>query len=92
VGRSHLDVVNEAVNDDGSLRNSIWLRGIGPDYLDLAFRWAHEANPQARLFYNDYGGEGLGPKSDAIYALLKSLLQRGRAHQWSGSANAHQPR
>lgn len=71
------DVVNEAVNDDGRLRNSIWLRGIGPDYLDLAFRWAHEANPQARLFYNDYGGEGLGRKSDAIYALVKGLLQRG---------------
>ena len=71
------DVVNEAVNDDGSLRNSIWLRGIGPDYLDLAFRWAHEANPRARLFYNDYGGEGLGRKSDAIYALLKGLLKRG---------------
>jgi endo-1,4-beta-xylanase len=71
------DVVNEAVNVDGSLRDSIWLRGIGPDYLDLAFRWAHEANPQARLFYNDYGGEGLGRKSDAIYALLKGLLQRG---------------
>src|SRR6266436_8337096 len=71
------DVVNEAVNNDGTLRDSIWLGGIGPQYLDLAFRWAHEANPQARLFYNDYGGEGLGPKSDAIYALLKSLLQRG---------------
>ena len=71
------DVVNEAVNDDGSLRDSIWLRGIGPDYLDLAFRWAHEANPQARLFYNDYGGEELEHKSDAIYALVKGLLQRG---------------
>ena len=71
------DVVNEAVSDDGSLRNSIWLRGIGPDYLDLAFRWAREANPQARLFYNDYGGEGLGRKSDAIYTLLKGMLKRG---------------
>ena len=71
------DVVNEAVNDDGTLRDSIWLRGIGPDYIDWAFRWAHEANPQARLFYNDYGGEGSGRKSDAIYNLVRGLLQRG---------------
>src|SRR6266571_3927138 len=71
------DVVNEAVNDDGSLRNSIWLRGIGPDYLDLAFRWAHEANPQARLFYNDYGGEGLSQKSNAIYYMVSGMIKRG---------------
>lgn len=71
------DVVNEAVGDDGGLRDSIWLRGIGPQYIDMAFRWAHQANPQARLFYNDYGGEGLGRKSDAIYALVKGMLQRG---------------
>lgn len=71
------DVVNEAINNDGSLRDSIWLSGIGPDYLDLAFRWAHEANPEARLFYNDYGGEGLGQKSDAIYNLVKGMIQRG---------------
>jgi endo-1,4-beta-xylanase len=71
------DVVNEAVGDDGTLRDSIWLRGIGPSYIDMAFQWAHEANPQARLFYNDYGGEGLGRKSDAIYALVKGMLQRG---------------
>ena len=71
------DVVNEAIGDDGNLRASTWLRGIGADYIDMAFQWAHEANPQARLFYNDYGGEGLGRKSDAIYTLVKGLLQRG---------------
>ncbi len=71
------DVVNEAVGDNGGLRDSIWLRGIGPQYIDMAFQWAHQANPQARLFYNDYGGEGLGLKSDAIYALVKGMLQRG---------------
>ncbi len=70
------DVVNEAMGD-GTLRDSIWLRGIGPEYIDMAFQWAREANPQARLFYNDYGGEGLGRKSDAIYALVKGMLQRG---------------
>jgi endo-1,4-beta-xylanase len=71
------DVVNEAIADDGSLRDTIWLRGIGPEYVDLAFRWAHEADPDALLFYNDYAAEGLGPKSDAVYALVQGLLQRG---------------
>ncbi len=71
------DVLNEAVADDGSLEKTIWLRGIGPEYIELAFRWAHEADPQARLFYNDNGGEGLGRKSDAIYSLIRGLVQRG---------------
>ncbi len=71
------DVVNEAIDDQGNLRDNIWLRVIGPDYIDLAFQWAHEADPQALLFYNDYGGEGLGHKSDAIYALLKAMITRG---------------
>ncbi len=71
------DVVNEAIDDRGNLRDSIWLRVIGPDYIDMAFRWAHEANPQALLFYNDYGGEGLNHKSDAIYALVRGLIARG---------------
>ena len=70
------DVVNEAVAGDGSLTDTIWLRGIGPEYIEMAFRWAHEADPDALLFYNDYGGEGLGRKSDAIYALVRDLLQR----------------
>ena len=71
------DVVNEGIGDNNALRDTIWLRGIGPEYIDLAFRWAHEADPKARLFYNDYGGEGLGAKSDAIYNLVRGMLQRG---------------
>lgn len=71
------DVVNEAVNDDGSLRDSIWLQTIGPDYIDMAFTWAHEADPDAKLFYNDYSNEDMGKKSDAIYNLLKDMIQRG---------------
>jgi len=70
------DVVNEAIADDAELRESIWLKGIGSDYIEMAFRWAHAVDPQARLFYNDYGGEGLGKKSDAIYALVRDLRQR----------------
>lgn len=71
------DVVNEAIADNGALRNTIWLRAIGPEYIELAFRWAREANPDALLFYNDYNNEGLGPKSDAIYALVADLQRRG---------------
>jgi endo-1,4-beta-xylanase len=75
---SSWDVVNEAINDGSpTLRDSLWMRVIGPDYIDLAFRWAHAADPQVHLFYNDYGGEGLGMKSDAIYNLVKGMVQRG---------------
>jgi endo-1,4-beta-xylanase len=71
------DVVNEAIADDGTLRDTIWLRVIGPEYVELAFRWAHEADPNALLFYNDYGAEGLCPKADAVYALVEDLVRRG---------------
>lgn len=71
------DVVNEAVAEDGnSLRNTVWLQKIGKEYIEMAFLLAREVDPKARLFYNDYGGEELGKKSDAIYALVKDLRQR----------------
>lgn len=70
------DVVNEAVDDNGQLQDTFWLRALGPSYLDLAFTWAHEANPQAKLFYNDYSDEGMGGKSTAIYNMVKGMLQR----------------
>jgi GH35 family endo-1,4-beta-xylanase len=72
------DVVNEAVAEDGSgLRDSLFLQKLGPGYLADAFRLAHEADPQALLFYNDYGAEGLGRKSDRVYELVRSLLAGG---------------
>jgi endo-1,4-beta-xylanase len=71
------DVVNEAFESDGSLRDSLWLRGIGPEYIEMAFRWAHEADPDALLFYNDYAAEGMGAKSDAVYAMLSRLRGQG---------------
>ncbi len=67
------DVAAEAVGEDGTPRETFWSRGIGPDYLALAFRWAHAADPQARLRYNDYGGEGAGAKSDGLYTLVADL-------------------
>ena len=71
------DVVNEAVADDGTLRRTLWLERIGPDYLDIAFRAAAEAAPHAKLVYNDYAAEALNPKSDGIYRLLRELLDSG---------------
>jgi endo-1,4-beta-xylanase len=71
------DVVNEAIDDDGELRDTVWLRVIGPEYIELAFRWAHEADPEALLFYNDYSCEALGCKSDAVYVLAQELLEKG---------------
>ena len=67
------DVVSEGIDEDGRLRDSFWLRGIGPDYIALAFEWAHEADPQAKLLYNDYANEGINKKSDAIFRLIQQL-------------------
>ncbi|GHF50614.1 endo-1,4-beta-xylanase [Deinococcus metalli] len=73
------DVVNEAVADTPGhpLRANSPFALAGSDYIDAAFRWAHAANPAARLYYNDYGAEGLNGKSDAVYALVKGMLARG---------------
>jgi endo-1,4-beta-xylanase len=71
------DVVNEAVDHAGKLRDSVWLDVIGPDYIDLAFRWAHKEDPHAKLYYNDYDIESPGPKARGVTALVKGLRSRG---------------
>jgi endo-1,4-beta-xylanase len=77
------DVVNEAFDTDGSLRNTLWYNqpgisaGTGTKYIEQAFRWAHEADPSAKLFYNDYDAEEVNVKSDAIYAMAKDFKERG---------------
>ena len=71
------DVVNEALNDDGSRRSTVWSNNVGSDYIDIAFRAARAADPQALLFYNDYNIEGLNAKSDSVYALVRGMQQRG---------------
>jgi endo-1,4-beta-xylanase len=71
------DVVNEAFNDDGTLRDSIWLRNLGPGYIADAFRWAHQADPGAKLYINDYNIEGVNAKSTALYELVKQLRREG---------------
>lgn len=68
------DVVNEAFNDDGTPRQDLWYTAWGgTGYIADAFRWAHEVDPRAELFYNDYNIEYTGPKSGAVYALAKQL-------------------
>lgn len=69
------DVVNEAINSDGSFRTSYWLNSLGKDYIKDAFILAHYANPKAKLFYNDYDISKPGPKFDAVYKLAKNLLK-----------------
>lgn len=77
-GRVHAwDVVNEALNDDGTMRQTMWLNRLGPGYIADAFRWAHEADPQAKLYYNDFNLETIGPKSNAALAMVKSLRDQG---------------
>ncbi|CAM4500250.1 endo-1,4-beta-xylanase [Paenibacillus typhae] len=72
------DVVNEVIADEGPelLRPSKWLEIAGPEFIAKAFEYAHEADPQALLFYNDYN-ESHPQKRDKIYTLLKSLLDQG---------------
>ncbi len=70
------DVVNESFAGD-QLRENFWLQHLGPDYIRDAFLWAHEADPQAKLFYNDYGAEEPGPKFDAILQLMTKLRAQG---------------
>jgi endo-1,4-beta-xylanase len=71
------DVVNEAFNEDGTLRNSIWKEKIGPTYLEKAFRYAQAADPQAALFYNDYNLESNPLKRKQVLSYLNQLRNRG---------------
>ena len=77
-------MVNEALDEKGNFKDSPWYNqpGIGSPqkgsrYVEQAFRWAHEADPHALLFYNDGEGEGLNRKSDAIYAMARDFKERG---------------
>ncbi|MFI6927715.1 endo-1,4-beta-xylanase [Nonomuraea spiralis] len=71
------DVVNEALNDDGTLRQSIWLQRLGSGYIADAFRWAREADPSAKLYINDFDAEWATPKRDGLYKLVRDLRAQG---------------
>jgi endo-1,4-beta-xylanase len=70
------DVVNEAVEEDGTMRRSPWFNIIGEDFVALAFQFAHEADPAAELYYNDYSIEN-APKRNGALALIRKLQARG---------------
>jgi endo-1,4-beta-xylanase len=75
------DVVNEAIADwpNGNplnLRNSFWFRKLGPDFLADAFKFAHEADPKVKLYYNEYSWENGGWKAGAVFKLVEFLRSR----------------
>ncbi len=78
------DVVNEALNDDGTLRNSRWLRIIGEgseekqyDFIAKAFEYANQADPDAELYYNDYSLDTNKKKCDGAVEIVKYLKSKG---------------
>jgi endo-1,4-beta-xylanase len=71
------DVVNEVVDDSGNLRNTIWLQQLGPGYIADAFRWAHQGDPRAKLYLNDYNLEFRSPKVERYLQLARDLKAAG---------------
>ncbi len=73
------DVVNEAIDDKtgGYRTDSFWYQKLGADYIKLAFEFAREADPSAKLYYNDYSAEGMNAKSGGVYNLLRDLKKQG---------------
>jgi endo-1,4-beta-xylanase len=70
------DVVNEALSDEGALKKTGWLRTIGEDFIEKAFEFAHEADPDAELYYNDFSLE-TPAKRDAVVRLVRELQSKG---------------
>jgi len=83
-GRVHSwEVVNEALEEDGSLRQTPWLEIIGDDYIDRAFEFAHAADPGALLYYNDYN-LFKPEKAAGARKLIQGLQERGLAIHGAG--------
>ena len=70
------DVVNEAIEGNGTLRRSPWLEQVGPDFIELAFKFAHEADPDCELYYNDYGMDN-PRKRERVVKLIRDLRRKG---------------
>ena len=71
------DVVNEALEENGTLRQPIWYQGMGSDYIRIAFEAAREADPRAALIYNEFDVAWENAKSDGMYTLLRNELEAG---------------
>ncbi|KAF2198010.1 putative endo-1,4-beta-xylanase [Delitschia confertaspora ATCC 74209] len=84
----HWDVVNEALNEDGTFRESVFYKTVGPAYIPLAFAAAAAADPAAKLYYNDYNIESAGLKSTGAQNIVKLVQQYG-AHIDGVGMQAH---
>ncbi|KAF2200062.1 glycoside hydrolase [Delitschia confertaspora ATCC 74209] len=93
------DVVNEAFNEDGTLREDLWLWTIGPDYMEYAFKFARKyAGHGTKLYYNDYNIERIQNKSTAVVNLVKTFRKKGvpidgvglQAHFTTGSTPSYE--
>ena len=90
------DVINEPFADDGGWRKSIWYEAMGADYVAIALKAARAADPDAKLYINDYRVETAGPKTHALHDLVASLKRDGvpidgvglQSHFVTGSAPA----
>ena len=71
------DVVNELITDRGAVRPSVFERRLGPGFIADALRTAHAADPDAKLYINEIGAEGINPKSNRLYALVRDLKAQG---------------
>ncbi|EGG09898.1 family 10 glycoside hydrolase [Melampsora larici-populina 98AG31] len=74
------DVCNEVLGDDGNLRDSFWSQKLNDSFIEMAFQAALDAGTNIKLYINDYNVEGLGKKSDAYYAIVKSLAEKKLLH------------
>jgi len=81
----HWDVVNEALNEDGTFRSSVFYNTIGPAYIPIAFAAAAAADPSAKLYYNDYNLDGPGAKSTAAQNIVKMIKAYGAKIDGVGS-------
>lgn len=71
------DVVNEAFDDNGNYDRNLLAKVIGPDYIEQAFRFAHAADPDAVLFYNEFNADAPNPRSAAVLRMAKDFIARG---------------
>jgi endo-1,4-beta-xylanase len=71
------DVVNEPISDRGGLRQSVFERRLGPGFVEDALRTARAADGDAKLYINEIGAEGINPKSDSLYEIVRDLKARG---------------